>query len=77
MNPAIPQPLRRRYLRAAEFSRARGARIQIHYDRPSILIDGSDGIDLNVHDAEARALLNAVPENMFEQDYLLARVTLP
>lgn len=55
----------------AQYARIGGGLIDIDYRTPAIDVHRPDGRNFHIQDTEADNLLNQVPVNVFESDYLL------
>ena len=68
----IPDRMVADYERRAEAERKAGGKVEIDHRLPTIAVTMSDGSEYFFQESEAQALLDEVPENIGEEDYILA-----
>lgn len=68
----LPTNMRKDYEMRAECERKAGTMIDINTWMPWISISFSDGTEYFFQEAEAQDLLDEVPDNIADEDYILA-----
>lgn len=66
----IPK-IRRDIERTADFVRRAGGHVEINYGLPCVSVDCPDGSAYFFQEHEAETLLDRVPPNVFEDDFIL------
>lgn len=68
----LPSHMVKDYEMRANAERAAGGSVEIDYRLPSVAVELSDGSEFFFQEHEASDLLDEVPENINEEDYILA-----